>query len=409
MAKKSVKVVNQQSEAKAATINGNHPCGGFYLTVRGGSARWTFRHKVGGKQHEVTIGLRSAMSRAEARIKADELRKGLKQDKIDPRTAITTGKPTRSARTFRDDTLTYHGYAKGKWDGYHATLWLQSMERHVLPKIGKRDSASLTVMDIVGVIEPLWIKANPTAINLHGRIRAVLEHAIGCDDHKRFPFGNPADRALKRLPRLPETAQTPHPTIDWEQAPKLYARLCGLPGKPAMALRFLLLTCTPRAAEIIGARWEEIDIGDRFTGDVWHVVADRMKSDKPRDIPLTPAALELLASIRPADAAPDDFIFPGRKGKTVAGVFVPFSGTIHKDAMQILLREELQLDCHVHGLRATFRSWVSVHAQTVRDHDAAEIALDHVIGGKVQRAYDRADMMVERRALADRWAAFLIG
>jgi integrase len=153
---------------------------------------------------------------------------------------------------------------------------------------------------------------------------------------------------------------------------------------------------------VIGATWPEID------GNVWHVAAERMKGGKPRDIPLSGAAMELLASIRP-DTDDTGFIFPGRLGKTVNGVFVPFTGAIHKDAMQILLREELGLDCHVHGLRATFRSWVSVHAQTVRDHDAAEIALDHVIGGKVQRAYDRADMMVERRALADRWAAFLIG
>jgi hypothetical protein len=52
-----------------------------------------------------------------------------------------------------------------------------------------------------------------------------------------------------------------------------------------------------------------------------------------------------------------------------------------------------------------FAIWASDHAETVRGHDAAEISLDHVIGNKVARAYDRADMMPG--ALAEKWAAFL--
>jgi hypothetical protein len=55
-------------------------------------------------------------------------------------------------------------------------------------------------------------------INLHGRIPAVLEHAIDTDDLDRFKFGNPADRVLKRLSQGHEKAQTPHPTIPWQQA-----------------------------------------------------------------------------------------------------------------------------------------------------------------------------------------------
>jgi integrase len=86
-----------------------------------------------------------------------------------------------------------------------------------------------------------------------------------------------------------------------------------------------------------------------------------MKSGVARDIPLSGAALELLTSIQRDDTG---FIFPGRKGKTVGGEFIAFSGALYKDAMQILLREELSMPIHVHGLRACFRSSVSAHAQS---------------------------------------------
>jgi integrase len=168
-----------------------------------------------------------------------------------------------------------------------------------------------------------------------------------------------------------------------------------------MALQILLVCCTPQTAEIVAATWSEID------GDFFRVPADRMKNGTARDIPLSRAAMALLADL-PGDHI--GYLFTGRTGKTVGGgVFTPFSGKMHEDAMQTLVREELQMDSHVHGLRATFRTWVTDHAITVCDHDAAEIAQDHVIESRVHRAYDRADMMAERRDLAERWVAFLLG
>jgi integrase len=77
------------------------------------------------------------------------------------------------------------------------------------------------------------------------------------------------------------------------------------------------------------------------------------------------------------------------------------------DAMNVLLKE-LGIDSTVHGLRSTFRSWVSDHAQSIQDHDAAELALAHTIGNRVARAYDRSDMVLQRRDLAERWAQFLM-
>ena len=57
-----------------------------------------------------------------------------------------------------------------------------------------------------------------------------------------------------------------------------------------------------------------------------------------------------------------------------------------------------------HGLRSTFRDWA---AERGVDHMLAEIALAHVVGCEVERAYRRSDMLERRRALLTAWADFL--
>jgi hypothetical protein len=47
--------------------------------------------------------------------------------------------------------------------------------------------------------------------------------------------------------------------MPWEQAPALYAKLLTSDNPQAHALRFLLLCCTPRTDEILGALWSETE------------------------------------------------------------------------------------------------------------------------------------------------------
>lgn len=60
-----------------------------------------------------------------------------------------------------------------------------------------------------------------------------------------------------------------------------------------------------------------------------------------------------------------------------------------------------------HGLRSTFRTWVT--DCTDFPGDMAEVALLHKVGSKVQQAYDRAHMVEKRRAMMAAWIAFMEG
>ena len=49
--------------------------------------------------------------------------------------------------------------------------------------------------------------------------------------------------------------------------------------------------CASRSGEVLGARWSEINIGQK----TWTIPAARMKADKDHAVPLAPAAIEILA------------------------------------------------------------------------------------------------------------------
>ena len=107
-----------------------------------------------------------------------------------------------------------------------------------------------------------------------------------------------------------------------------------------------------------------------------------------------------------------DFVFSGRAGRWAAdGTWKPFSGRLQQDAMQFLLRETLHTEWHVHGLRSTWRSFVSEHNPTLAEDRATEFQLDHKIKDEsnVRGRYDRALLLCERRKLLDDWCAYLTG
>jgi integrase len=388
--------------------DGKHPdpsTTGLYLWVRGNSRTWQYRYSRNGVANTISLGSLKDVGLAAARDKAIEHRATLINGG-DPKKPVVPDSP---APTFREDAKAYYQHINREWRSVaYGRDWWASLERHVFPHIGDRPTHEVTIAEIVEVVRPLWGKLAKADVILD-RVKLIIAHALDNDDNNRFAFGNPADRVRSRLPKGISKPVVAHPALPHSLAPVLYAKLTAMHSQPAKALRLLLLCCTPRAAEIVGAKWSYFDLD----AAIYHVPASLMKSGKARDIPLTRAALDLLATIERTDG----FVFTGRPGKwtgfegtsrkRVGGTYVSFNGHMQRDAMQLLL-QELMPGYHVHGLRSTFRGWVSEHAQTVRDHDAAELSLDHTIGNRVHRAYDRADMICERRALAERWAQFLM-
>src|SRR5262249_52607121 len=140
----------------------------------------------------------------------------------------------------------------------------------------------------------------------------------------------------------------------------------------SLALQFLVMTAT-RTSETLCATWPEID----EQAHVWTIPAARMKASREHRIPLTDAAMLVLKQMK--DVRQNDFIFPGQKlGRPLLNM-----------ALLMLLRRMKRDDLTAHGFRSTFRTWAAERTNFPRE--VVEAALAHVIGDKVEAAYQRGD------------------
>ena len=357
---------------------------GLYLDVRPtGSRGWIQRLTIRGRRAELGLGGFPLVSLKEAREKAFANRK-LAREGGDPRAGK---RESKSMPTFADATRTVWKQLRPGWRSpRHAQLWLGSLERHVLPHIGKMPIAEVTSADLIGILAPIWHEKASTARKLRQRIRAVLEWAVAMD----LRPDNPCDRIGPVLGAQGKVVRhmraLPHR--------KVAAALQSVQASNArpvlkLAFEFLVLTAT-RSGEVRRAAWTEID---RDEG-VWTIPARRTKGNREHRVPLSRRALEILKEAR-AVGGVGPFVFPSVRGKPVGNT-----------AMAELLRR-LRIAAVPHGFRSSFRDWAA--EETDHPREVAEAALAHKVRNPIEAAYRRTDLFERRRRLMDDWADYLAG
>ena len=377
--------------------------GGLYLLVRGADARfWVFRYTRRGRNREMGLGPaigKEAVSLADARVRARNQHEIVHagRDPLDERAAARCTEAATArlavvrAMTFRQIAEAYiAAHAAGWRSAKHRRQWSTTLETHAFPTLGYLPVAEVDTAAVMGVLEPMWLETPETASRLRGRIEPVLDYAKarGWRDGE-----NPArwrGHVANMLP--PRSKVRPvehHAALSWPEIGQFMADLSDREGIGALAPRFTILAAA-RTGETIGATWDEIDT----RAATWTVPAARMKAGQDHRVPLLDASLAILREVAPLrDDAAGGWVFPGvRAGHPLAGsVFLA------------LLRRMDRCDLTAHGFRSTFRGWA---AETGQPADLAEAALAHTLGGKVQAAYQRGDMLERRRSLMDAWSAF---
>jgi integrase len=243
---------------------------------------------------------------------------------------------------------------------------------------------------VMRVLEPIWTTKPETASRLRGRIEAVLDWAKAqgyCEGE------NPARWRGHLANLLPARAKVQrvkhHAALPYAEIGAFMRELRKQRSIATRALEFAILTAV-RTREVHGARWSEIDLGQRM----WTVPPARTKTGrKEHRVPLSAAALAIIEDMR-ALCDGGAFIFP------CAGHDAPLAS----HAMLKALRRMGHNGATVHGFRSCFRDWAAERTSFPRE--AAELALDHAIGSQVEAAYRRGDMFEKRRRLMEAWAAF---
>lgn len=377
-------------KVKSLKSPGMHPDGeGLYLRITaGGTKSWMYRYRSGGRLRDMGLGKYPALPLSSAREAAAEayaLRKrGL--DPIDERKRQQAR--GQSQLTFEDAAERFIASHEDAWrNAKHRQQWHGTLTTYANPVIGKMPVAAIQTADMLRILEPTWKTKAETASRVRGRIENVLDWAKvrGLREGENparwrghlahlLPAGNKA-RTVRHYPALP-----------WRDMPEFMAELRANTSLAARALEFTILTCV-RTAEALAAQWTEFEEREA----VWTVPKERIKAGREHRVPLAGAALEILRDLPRRGGNP--FLFPGKRPRR------PLSC----DAMLKLLGG-MRPGCTVHGFRSAFRDWVAEATDFPRE--LAEMALAHIVGSAVERAYQRGDLFEKRRKLMGAWAEF---
>jgi integrase len=362
--------------------------GGLYLQKTERGASWIFRYRVDRKRvREMGIGPVSLYGLSEARALALDARRLRHQgvDPIDHRHAARHAAHAQ-ARLNEVKGLTFNAaaerYAAAHSAGWrsskHAAQWLSSLATHASPAIGALPVATIDTGLVLRVLEPIWTTKPETASRVRGRIEAVLDWAKVRD----YRTGeNPArwrghlDHLLP--PRAKVRSIRHRPALAYTELPDFMAKLRSVTGTGARALEFLILTAV-RPGEVIGARWDEIDLPNT----VWVLSGSRMKSGREHRVPLSGCAVELLAGME-------------RNGERIFET---------NPTALLEVTHDLHPGIVPHGFRSTFRDWAA--ERTSFQNHVVEMALAHAVGSKVEAAYRRGDLFDKRRRMMDAWAEY---
>lgn len=370
---------------------------GLWLQIgKEGGKSWLFRFMLNGQARMMGIGPYPDFSLEEARQKAQDCRKLLKDgkdpiDERDSRRALDLAAKTKIL-TFDECATAYIEANRAGWkNDKHASQWENTLKTYATPIIGKLPVAAVDTGSVLKVLEKddLWTSKPETASRLRGRIEAVL----GWATVRKYRSGdNPAqwkNHLDKVLPARSAVAKVRnHPALPYADVGAFVAALRGQAGIAALALEFSILTAS-RTNEVILATWQEFDL----KAGVWTIPAERMKAKKEHRVPLSGRAQEIIQEMLPLKTDETGPVFLSPKGRALSNM-----------ALLSVLKRMGRDDLTVHGFRSTFRDWAG--ETTAYPREVIEHALAHQLKDKAEAAYARGTLFDKRRRLMADWSVY---
>lgn len=358
------------------------------LRVREGKRTYVLRYCIGGKRKDKHLGSANELSLTEAKRLADKLRSELAEGKL-PRTA----KDKLIEKLKEADAPTFEKYALEAiekiasvrvWkNAKHKAQWFATVRAYAFPVLGKKKLSEIKKADVLEVLRPIWATKTETASRVRGRLENIFSYAV-TDGLMEF---NPAiwrgnlDRDLPPPSKIQIVEHHEAMSLDVLQE-KI---TCFYPAsdRTRQVILFTILTAS-RVGESVPARWDEIDWENR----IWSVPPERRKDQKsyPHRVPLSDQAMELLNSIE-------------RKGEEIFCLKADDLGSRY--SLAHLLQRITKTTATMHGFRSTFRDWA---AENGVPDTIAEKCLMHVTGNAVVQAYQRSDLLEQRREVMQAWA-----
>jgi integrase len=310
---------------------------GLYLVVQpSGAKSWALRYRVAGAPKKFTIGPYPAIGLAAARKRAQ---KALAEvvDGVDPSAQKRAAREAEKAANSAADRVenVVDAYVKNYLSKKAKPSWAKEAERllrvEVLPKFGKKRLGEITDDNVHNLLRDIAKRAPITANRTFAVLRKLCHWAMSRDGGKLIKT-SPCDGVDA------PTAERARERVLGDAEIKLAWGAFEAIGWPFGPIGKLLLLTGARRDEVASMEWRELDLEE----GVWKLPKERTKNKRPHEIPLPPAAIEILKSVprvepkRGPDGRPRPALVFSTTGRTAVSGFSRAKAAIDAAIMQRL-------------------------------------------------------------------------
>ncbi|MDP2356139.1 MAG: integrase arm-type DNA-binding domain-containing protein [Beijerinckiaceae bacterium] len=369
---------------------------GLYLQIQPtGAKSWAVRYRHRGRTRKLTLGTVAVLPLALARERGREALQAVAAG-LDPATEKRHARTSEAdlVRSIVAEFLDRHVRSNNK------PRTAEEVERtfrlHVVPAWGDLPLKEITRRDVIALLDAIVDGGKPIAAN---RAFAAVRKLFNWSIERGIVDTSPCDRV-----RAP-SAEVSRERVLSDDEVVLFWKAAETVGWPFGAMAQLLLLTGQRRDEVAGMRRTEI------VGDLWQIPGARTKNGMATEVPLSPAARDIIAAA-PRIAA-SDLVF-STNGQTPFSGFA--KGKIRIDVAMLAVARERALAAgsndldaialtpwRLHDLRRTLASGMARLGEPVH---VIEAVLNHrggAISG-VAAVYNRHRYLEEKRAALERWA-----
>jgi integrase len=359
---------------------------GLYLVIQpSGAQSWAVRYRHHGRPCKHTLGRYPAIDLAAARKLASAALRAVAEGR-DP------GQEKRHTRVSKADSIEAiaaqfierHCNRSNRPRTAEETKRL--LELHVLPRWRTRLAREITRRDVLDLLDRIVDSGKPIAANRTlAAVRKMFNWTIARDMLTASPCAG-----VK--PPTPERARDRVLTDD---ELRLVWRATGKIGGSFGSLVRLLMLTGQRRNEVAGMRWDELNLEARL----WTLPRERVKADRPHEVPLSAAAIAIPESVPRIAGSPFVLTTTGK---------APSNGySKGKRKLDALLPEDMPA-WRLHDLRRTTASGM---ARLGIDLPVIEKVLAHSSGSfaGIVGVYQRYDFASEKRAALEAWGRHIEG
>ena len=274
----------------------------------------------------------------------------------------------------------------------------QLFNKDIGPKIGQRKARDVTTDELVGLVKAVLDRgAQVRARDVRAYLMSAYEYGIASENDptstttKRFRLESNPARSIASF----KTSTPGNRELKADEVRRLWAELenaaMSFPAKTV--IRLLLATGGQRVEEVLGMRWDELDLD----AELWILSADRTKNGRPHVVPLCSLVQELINEMKPL--AGEILLFPSRQDPKRPMPFRSISQAVRRFCAATSFPKFTPRD-----IRRTAKSRMGEIGISKEIRDRIH---NHALHDVSSKHYDRYDYLPEKRHAMEVWSAWL--